>query len=176
MDELKNLCRKADQSRTIHSLLRDELVLIDTLITAYVTIGSAVSAMLIFAPIDQKYDLCVGLFLASIFIASLIPGTFDLKQKIIDRSVAVQLWGKWLRDAKTISDNESTDNSSVNDLLQKYKDVMDQTPLIPDRKFNKYKQIHLQKVLISKTLDKFPFKSLRKIKKELTDNESDHNT
>lgn len=176
MEELKSLCRKADQSRTIHSLLRDKLVCIDTLITAYVTVGSAASAMLIFAPIDQKYDLCIGLFFASIFITSLIPGTFNLRQKIIERSVAVQLWGKWLRDAKAFSVDVAPDKSSVNDLLQKYKDVMDQTPLIPDKKFNKYKQIHLQKVLISKTLDNFPFKSIRQIKKELTNNESDHNT
>ena len=53
------------------------------------------------------------------------------------------------------------------ELIGSYKKVMDSTPLITDNKFNKYKRLHLQKVEISKALDKNPFKSLRQIKKEL---------
>lgn len=167
MEELKNLCRKADQSRTMHSLLRDELVFVNILITAYVTVGSAISAMLIFAPINTVYEPWVGGFLASIFIVSLIPSIFDLKQKIVNRTVAVQLWGKWLRGAKITCCQENIDDFIVNEFIQGYKDVMDQTPLIPDKKFNKYKQKHLQKVAVSRELDKFFFKPIKEIKKDL---------
>jgi hypothetical protein len=44
---------------------------------------------------------------------------------------------------------------------------MDDTPAIPDRLFNKLKQKHLQKIEISKALDKTPFKKISTIIKEL---------
>jgi len=45
---------------------------------------------------------------------------------------------------------------------------MDETPLIPDRVFNKYKQKHLQKVAISKALSDTPFKKIKDIRKDLS--------
>jgi hypothetical protein len=87
--------------------------------------------------------------------------------------MAVQTWGEWIRDAKSFCntdiskmDAENT-NLKYGELLIAYKKAMDNTPLIPDSKFNKYKRLHLQKVAISKALDKTPFKKIKDIKKEL---------
>lgn len=167
MEQLKKLYKVADQTRTIHSLLRDKLILIETIILVYVTVGSAISAMLIFAPISPHYEFWVGIFVASIFIVSLIPNAFDFKQKVLERSLAVQAWGKWVRDAKALCDNGATDEE-IKSITDQYKLVMDETPLIPDRVFNKYKQKHLQKVAISKALSETPFKKIKDIKKELS--------
>ncbi|MCB9818380.1 hypothetical protein H6787_02735 [Candidatus Nomurabacteria bacterium] len=166
METLQKLYKVADQTRTIHSLLRDKLVFIETLVLVYVTVGSAISAMLIFAPISPSYEMWVGIFIASIFIVSLIPNAFDFKQKILERSLAVNAWGKWVRDAKSLCDNGGT-SDEVKHISDQYKVVMDETPLIPDRVFNKYKQKHLQKVAISKALSETPFRSIREIKKSL---------
>lgn len=167
MEQLEKLYKVADQTRTIHSLLRDDLVLYENIITAYVTVGSAISAMLIFAPIPSSYEIWVGVFVASVFIASLIPSAFDFKQKILDRSLAVQAWGKWVRDAKVVCENGSSDEDAK-ELIKSYQQVMDDTPLIPDRVFNKYKQKHLQKVAISKALSDNPFRKIKDIKKDLS--------
>ena len=167
MEQIKKLYHKADQTRTIHSLLRDQLVFIETMLMVYVTIGSAISAMLIFAPIQSRYEIFVGMFVASIFIVSLIPKAFDFKEKILARSLAVQSWGKWVGDAKEFCDNDGPD-VEVNRLSDQYKAIMDDTPLIPDRVFNKYKQKHLQKVAVSKALDEAPFKKIKDIRKELS--------
>jgi hypothetical protein len=165
MEQIKKLCRKADQTRTIHSLMRDQLVLIETFILAFVTIGSAISAMLIFSPLESEHGIWVGLLSALIFIVSLIPSTFDFRQKILARSLAVQAWGKWILDAKNISDDS---DPGIKELTDRYKAIMEDTPLIPDRIFNKYKQKHLQKIAISKALDETPFKKIKDIKKELS--------
>jgi len=173
-EEIKNLCRKADQNRSIQGMIKDNLVLINKIILLYVTIGSAICAMLIFASIPSTYQVWLGIFEATIFIASIIPGTLNFDLKILERTTAVQAWGEWFRDAKNFINVESLqlDAESLVDkqkgLLDAYKKVMSSTPLIPDNKFNKYKRLHLQKMKISIALDQTPFKTLRQIKKDLS--------
>jgi hypothetical protein len=172
-EEIQNLCRKAEQTRSIHSMMKDRIVLINRIFLLYVTIGSAITAMLIFAPISTTHPILIGIFSATIFIASIIPSTLGFDLKILERTMAVQTWGEWIRDAKSFCntdiskmDAENT-NLKYGELLIAYKKAMDNTPLIPDSKFNKYKRLHLQKVAISKALDKTPFKKIKDIKKEL---------
>lgn len=171
--EVENLCRKADQTRSINNLIRDDIVLINKFFLLYVTIGSAVSAMFIFAVPPEEYQLYVGIFLASVFICSLIPGALGFDSQIVERTLAVQAWGEWVRDAKNFCNVEINQMDSrqmlerQNDLLISYKKVMDKTPLIPDKKFNKYKRLHLQKIAISREISINPFKKIKTIIKEL---------
>jgi len=172
-EEIWNLHRKADQTRTMHSSIKDSYSLWNKLILAYVTIGSAIDAMLIFAAIQNEYQFYIGLTTASIFIVSLIPTTFSFESRILERSLAAKQWGEWIRTASNFC-NTDIDCSSIEDasqrqkeLLEEYKKIMSDTPFIPDRLFNKLKQRHLQKVEISKALDKNPFASIREIKKQL---------
>ena len=173
INEIENLCRKADQTRSMHSLMRDKTALVNRGFLLFVTIGSAIGAMLIFASVPASYQTWIGIFLALIFIASLIPGALNFDLKIFERMTAVQAWGDWVRDAKNFCNVEIAQMDSAaaalkqRELIARYKKVMEDTPLIPDSKFNKYKRLHLQKVEISKSLDKNPFKTIREIKKGL---------
>jgi|GEM_PF-5296433 len=173
IEELKNLCRKADQTRSIHNSIKGRKAFWNRLITLYVTVGSAISAMLIFADIDPKYQTLFGFFVASVFIASLIPNALNFGTEIAERTSAVHLWGRWLKDADRFCNSDLSHLSDQDfkteqeQMVDEYKKVMDNTPQISEDDFNRYKQKHLQKVAISKALDKTPFKSLRKIKKEL---------
>ncbi len=173
IEEIENLCRKADQTRSIHSRMKDGIFLINRIFLLYVTIGSAFCAMFIFASVPVAYQTLFGIFSASIFIASIIPSTLNFDLKILERTTAVQSWGEWIREAKNFCNVEihqldvNTMNLKHKELLAGYKKVMDSTILIPDRVFNKYKRKHLQKVAISKALDKNPFKTLKEIRKEL---------
>ena len=174
VEEVKDLCRKADQTRSMFNIMRDDLVCWNKIILSYVTIGSAVTAMLIFAPLQDKHQFLVGIYSATIFIASLIPTTFNFDSKILERTSAVQAWGDWLRNAHNFINVEihqldlASASSKQQEILITYKKVMEKTPLIPDDKFNEYKQLHLQKVAISKALDKTPFKTIKNITKELS--------
>lgn len=173
VEEVKGLYRKADQTRSIHNSIKTKMEFYNRIITLYITVGSATSTLLIFADLDPIYQTCVGYFFASVFIVSLIPSTLKFDTEIVDRTSAVHLWGKWLKDAHNFC---SSDFSNFSDedfkmeqkqIINDYKKVMENTPQIAENDFNKYKQKHLQKVAISKALDESPFKSLKKIKREL---------
>ena len=172
-DEIWNLHRKADQIRTMHHSIKDSYSLWNKLILAYVTIGSAIDAMLIFAAIQNDYQFYIGFTSASIFIVSLIPTNFSFESRILERSLAANQWGEWLRNASNFC-NAEISNLTLNEasekqkeLVEDYKKIMSDTPSIPDRLFNKLKQLHLQKIEISKALDKTPFASIREIRKQL---------
>lgn len=173
INEIEKLCRRADQCRSIHNMIKDRMVSFNRGIALYVAIGSAITAMFIFASLPDPYLLWFGIFSASIFVASIIPSTLALDAKILENKLAVQRWGEWIKDAKNFCNIEiehmdlSAAVARQKVILELYKEVMESTPLIPDNKFNKYKRLHLQKIAISKALDKTPFKSIRKIKRDL---------
>ncbi|MDD5639669.1 MAG: hypothetical protein PHR47_02585 [Candidatus Pacebacteria bacterium] len=177
IEEIENLCRKADQTRSIHGMIKDRFVLLNKIVLLYTTIGSAIAAMLIFAPTPSNYQIYIGIFLASIFIVSIIPGALNFDLEILKRSMAVNYWGEWVRDAKNFCNVDIFQMSHDNvvlyhkKLLNEYKKAMDNTPLISDDDFIKYKRLHLQKIAISKALDKTPFKEIAAIKKDLSSKE-----
>lgn len=172
-EEIWNLHRKADQLRSMHNAIKYRYSFWSKLILAYITVGSAITAMLIFADISKELQFWIGILAASIFIIGLIPSTFNFENKILERNLASKQWGEWIRTASNFC-NIEIENLQLTDcierekdLLEIYKKIMNDTPTIPDRLFNKLKRKHLQKIEISKTLDKSPFKSINSIKKEL---------
>lgn len=175
-EEIWNLHRKADQLRSMHNAIKDNYSFWSKLIIAYITVGSAITAMLIFADIGKELQFWIGVLAASIFIIGLIPSTFSFESRIMERNFASKQWGEWIRTANNFCSIE-IDALQLTDcierekeLLEVYKKIMNDTPTIPDRLFNKLKKKHLQKVEISKALDKTPFKRICSIKKELRRN------
>jgi hypothetical protein len=172
-DEIWKLYRKADQLRSMHYYIKEKYSFWSKMILAYVTIGSAIDSMLIFADVNKETQFWIGISAASIFIVSLIPSTFSIESKISERNLAGKLWGEWVRSASNFCNTEIeilSNNIAIDrqkELVENYKKIMNETPSIPNRLFNKFKQKHLQKIEISKLLDKKPFKSIRSIKKEL---------
>lgn len=172
-EEIWNLHRKADQTRSMHNSIKDSYSLWNKLVLGYVTVGSAIDAMLIFAAIQNEYQFYIGLTTASIFIVSLIPTTFSFESRILERSLAAKQWGEWIRNASNFCNTEISNltlteaSERQRELVEDYKKIMSDTPTIPDRLFNKLKQRHLQKIEISKALDKTPFESIREIRKQL---------
>jgi hypothetical protein len=171
--EIWNLHRKADLSRSMHGHIKDCYSVLSRIILGYVSIGSAIVAMLIFAKISDETQFWIGIASASIFIIGLIPSIFSFQHKILERGIAVKQWGTWIRTASNFCNTEidSLDiNIAIersNEVIEDYKAIMNDTPTIRDSQFNKLKQKHLQKIEISKALDKKPFTKIRTIKKNL---------
>ncbi|HEY4786930.1 MAG TPA: hypothetical protein VIH57_12820 [Bacteroidales bacterium] len=173
IDEISRLNKKADQTRSMHSAIMQKLKRWQVLLTLYVTIGSATTAMLTFVQLEHLSFIIIGCLSASIFITGLLPSALDLSKKITERDVAIKLWGNWIRDAQNFTNirikelNLEEAVKQEEKLIETYKEVINTTIDIPDRLFLKLKQRHKQKVAISIELDKNPFESLKSIKKRL---------
>lgn len=172
-EEIWNYHRKANQNQSIQGEIKRKYDRINKYIRLFITISSAISAMLIFADIPPQYKFLAGLFSASIFIVNLLRSELKYDSQANERGVALQLWGEWLKDASNfcnievqqLNDNEAKVKSDK--LIEGYKKIMANTPSISDKQFLHGKQKHLQKVEISKALDKNPHKALKEIKREL---------
>ncbi len=172
--EIWDLHRKADQNRTINSLMLEKLERIQAISIVFLTVGSAISAILIFAELPSWYRLIPGFLTAVVFIVGLLINAFRINSKINERKYSVKIWGDWIREAQEfanleidILDDEKIENQ-MSILIIKYRKVMEEATLIPDSKFVKFKQKHLQKIELSKALDANPFKSIKELKKELS--------
>ncbi len=172
-DELWNLHRKADQTRSIHGMIKNQYDLLNRYSLLFITIGSAITSMLIFAKLSTEHQFYVGILSAILFIISLLPSTLKYDNKIEEHNLSINLLSGWIRDVSSFCNteidqlNDQQADQKKNDLLNQYKDIIAKTPNIPDYLFNKGKQKHLQKVEISKELSKNPFKKICTIKKEL---------
>ena len=173
VEEIDRLNNKADQMRSMHSNIAQCFKGWQVAQNLFVTIGSAITAMLIFVQLPNFWFIAIGCFSASIFIVGLLPAAFDLSKKITERELALRLWGNWLRDAQNFR-NITTNNVDIKEafsiydqLLKSYKEIMASTVCIPDKYFLKLKRKHKIKIAVSIELDKNPHESLRSLKKRL---------
>lgn len=173
LDEIWRLNKKADQNRSFHNVLSGKMRFWNTVISLYVTIGAGIGTTAIFAKIPDEYFIPWGILSASVFLISLIPPIFNFNKSIEDRTVAVNLLGKWIRDAQNFGNIEILEMNveqaikKQKELVESYKEIMDKSPNIPDSSFLKLKQNHLQKVSLSIEMEKFPFLSLKELKNKI---------
>ena len=173
LEEVWRHNKKAEQTRTSHGIIEDGLKRANSVISIFIIVGSAVTAMFIFASIPENIEFWIGMLSASIFLVGLIPLATNLNEKLQKRSLAVKLWGQWIRDVQNFGNLEIQNLDSKQavtkwrELHKEYQGIMDNTPNIPDRLFLKFKKRHKQKVEISKAIDKNPFLSIKELKKEL---------
>ncbi len=176
LSEVWRLNKKADQNRSFHSELVDTLRKYNLWVSAYVTLSSGVGTITVFAKISDEYFLFWGLFMGSIFLISLIPSISNFSKKIEDRSIAINILSKWIRDAQNFGNIEILEMTleqaikRQKELIENYKEIMDKSPTIPNEQFLKLKQNHLQKVAISIEIEKNPFLTLKEIKAKLRAN------
>ncbi len=176
LSEIWRLNKKADQNRSFHSELVDTLRKYNLWVSAYVTLGSGIGTITVFAQIPEKYFVWWGIFMGSIFLVSLIPSISNFNKKIEDRSIAINILGKWIRDAQNFGNIEILEMTleqaikRQKELIESYKDIMDKSPTIPNEQFLKLKQNHLQKVAISIEMEKTPFLTIKEMRAKLRGN------
>ncbi|MCC5612566.1 hypothetical protein LC612_39205, partial [Nostoc sp. CHAB 5834] len=166
LKELWRLRGKADQTRSFHSIIAENLRCWNKVTTIYVTIGSAVGTTVIFSKIPDEYFLLFGIFSASVFIVSLLPTALNFNKFIEHHVNAVNLLTNWIRDAENFGNYEILTLSAgqmqirQKELVDLYKNISQKNPAIDNKKFLTLKQKHLQKIAISKELDKNAFESI----------------
>ena len=152
--------------------------LLDNLINIVVIISSAIVAILTFADIEyfriifkyinqESFTLLVGILASIIFIITLVQQYLNLSTKSDESEIAIKRITNFIRDTSSLKNEENIDEKKFNQILEDYKKINEENPVIPDYIFIRAKSKLNQKIQISRYIDKYPMKKIRHIKKEL---------
>ena len=176
--EIKKLNKKAEVNRACYSDLHKLYKLLDNLINIVVIISSAIVAILTFADIEyfriifkyinqESFTLLVGILASIIFIITLVQQYLNLSTKSDESEIAIKRITNFIRDTSSLKNEENIDEKKFNQILEDYKKINEENPVIPDYIFIRAKSKLNQKIQISRYIDKYPMKKIRHIKKEL---------
>lgn len=178
VDEIKKLNKKAEVNRTCYSDLHKLYKVLDASINIFVIISSAIVAILTFADIEyfriifkyvnqESFTLFVGVLASIIFIITLIQQYLNLSTKSGESERAIKRITNFIRDTSSLKNEENIDNNKFNEILEEYKKINEENPVIPDFIFIRAKSKLHQKIQISRCIDKYPMKKVKDIKKQL---------
>ena len=178
VNEIKKLNKKAEVNRACYSDLHKLYKLLDNLINIVVIISSAIVAILTFADIEyfriifkyinqESFTLLVGILASIIFIITLVQQYLNLSTKSDESEIAIKRITNFIRDTSSLKNEENIDEKKLNQILEDYKKINEENPVIPDYIFIRAKSKLNQKIQISRYIDKYPMKKIRHIKKEL---------
>ena len=178
VNEIKKLNKKAEVNRACYSDLHKLYKLLDNLINIVVIISSAIVAILTFADIEyfriifkyinqESFTLLVGILASIIFIITLVQQYLNLSTKSDESEIAIKIIIYFIRDISSLKNEENIDEKKFNQILEDYKKINEENPVIPDYIFIRAKSKLNQKIQISRYIDKYPMKKIRHIKKEL---------
>ena len=178
VNEIKKLNKKAEVNRACYSDLHKLYKLLDNLINIVVIISSAIVAILTFADIEyfriifkyinqESFTLLVGILASIIFIITLVQQYLNLSTKSDESEIAIKRITNFIRDTSSFKNEENIDEKKFNQILEDYKKINEENPVIPDYIFIRAKSKLNQKIQISRYIDKYPMKKIRHIKKEL---------
>ena len=178
VNEIKKLNKKAEVNRACYSDLHKLYKLLDNLINIVVIISSAIVAILTFADIEyfriifkyinqESFTLLVGILASIIFIITLVQQYLNLSTKSDESDIAIKRITNFIRDTSSLKNEENIDEKKFNQILEDYKKINEENPVIPDYIFIRAKSKLNQKIQISRYIDKYPMKKIRHIKKEL---------
>ncbi len=174
---LDSVRRKADQQCTAHAYLRDRYRLLQSAITTLSLVsGVTLLAVVMASPtlVTQTTGLSAGqyqwltAFLAAFsfsIVVVLLAWRFDVRAGLHDQAVRHYTRSHY-HASRLRAESTPLSLDAVERLEDEYLDDRD-LPRIPEKKFLWLKQWHLQKVAISKRLDRDPFTPLRSIREEL---------
>ena len=178
VNEIKKLNKKAEVNRACYSDLHKLYKLLDNLINIVVIISSAIVAILTFADIEyfriifkyinqESFTLLVGILASIIFIITLVQQYLNLSTKSDESEIAIKRITNFIRDTSSLKNEENIHEKKFNQILEDYKKINEENPVIPDYIFIRAKSKLNQKIQISRYIDKYPMKKIRHIKKEL---------
>ena len=178
VNEIKKLNKKAEVNRACYSDLHKLYKLLDNLINIVVIISSAIVAILTFADIEyfriifkyinqESFTLLVGILASIIFIITLVQQYLNLSTKSDESEIAIKRITNFIRDTSSLKNEENIYEKKFNQILEDYKKINEENPVIPDYIFIRAKSKLNQKIQISRYIDKYPMKKIRHIKKEL---------
>lgn len=177
-EEIRKLLRKAEVCRQCHSHLYIKYSRLHKLLHGIVIIFSSLVAILTFADYNnfkiiisnlskEYFNFSIGVFAFFVFLISLIEEYVNFQGIAQENSNSMDNFTNFIREASVYKNKDFVTNEEYKFILDKYKFINEVSPQIPDKVFIKSKKKLLEKIEISKMIDKYPMKSLREIKKIL---------
>lgn len=175
-EELKSLKDKADLLASIHSRLSDEYsrahVWISSLLLAVSTllVGlTFISEDFVFKSTGLSPDALkwvVGVTSILNFTGVLLLAEWKFQDKAASYREAVRFYFNIVNKIRKIIDSGEKITVEIVEEIRTEYGRTNALPKIPDARFLKLKQWHLQKIAISRELNKHPFESLSSVKKK----------
>lgn len=162
---LQKLKRKAEICRYAHSCLADAACwwrrFAEIMIAVLTLLLSATVVLFyrgVFAGHEELLMFVIGIVPILILFVQTLSKTFGWAQKEEDHSLAVHVWGMWIRDTDFLLETKSdpmnaSEQERVLELQKKYVYCMDKTPLIPNEKFLFYKIAFKRRQTLAKEID-----------------------
>jgi hypothetical protein len=173
----KNDLRRVDQMITMHAALRDKAARCSRVLTIGILITSTISAVLAFSGTEENIRLLIfeassstwlGVLGTAVFIASLIELSLNQRDTADQHADAVGRLSALKLDYRGFSQISAERKlQALENLQQRYSEVMNSTSVVPEADFNRLKAKHLKKVEISKILSEFPGVSVHGAKRLL---------
>ncbi|MGI9249605.1 MAG: hypothetical protein ACR2PR_00160 [Pseudohongiellaceae bacterium] len=164
-ESLKNLKQKAELCRYAHSCLAGHARwwrrTMDIVI-ASLTLVLSVMVVFFYRGTVSEYNtyliICIGLLPPFIFFTQNLNRIFGWSQKETSHTLAVHVWGMWIRDVDFFIESASDpmserDREKSTDIQRQYVECMDKTPPIPNKKFLLYKIALTRRVALAKKID-----------------------
>lgn len=179
----KSLRNRANMLATCHSVMSDHYRKWDTILLSTILVLSTFSVGVTFIS-DQFVQQTTGIspnalkwingLLAILtFAAGLLLSQWRLADKAAEHRTAVRHYFAVLHRIRTLLESNATiTKDMLEQLRDEYEDATEGIPKIPDSQFLKLKQYHLQKVAISKELEKTPHSSIKQIRQRLRESEA----
>lgn len=163
--DLAKLRRKAEICRYAHSCMMGNARwwrrMMDIVI-AVLTLGLSAMAILFYRKMFPAFQewLVFGIGIVPILIlfAQSMGKILGWAKREADHTLAVHIWGMWIRDAGFFMDMKSDpmsemDREKISTLQKKYLECMEKTPSIPNRKFLLYKIAHRRRCALAAKID-----------------------
>lgn len=163
--------RLVDQGLTMHAALRDRAARWSTSSTALLLLGSACSTAFAFAGTETALTIAgvsatrstwLGFFSVALFCGTLLELVIDNRGVARRHEAATSLLTDLKFEYQQARPDQAGDWAKTEQRLnERYANVMQSVPKIPEKAFNKLKATHKRKVAISKILDEYPGLSSR---------------
>ncbi len=175
-NELKSLKNKADQLASIHSRLSDDYGRAHTWISSILLVISTllvgmtfISETFVYSSIGLSSNglkWVIGITSILNFAGVLLLAEWKFQDKAASHREAVRFYFAIVNRIRTMLDNgEQITEPKLEEIRTEYGRT-NALPKIPDTRFLKLKQWHLQKVAVSRELSKHPFESLSSIRRK----------
>lgn len=176
LQELRSLKDKADLLASIHSKLSDDFYRAHNWLSSILLVISTLLVGMTFISEDFVYSSiglssgaqkwAIGITSILNFAGVLLLAEWRFQEKAATYQEAVRFYfGIVNKIRMTLDSGEKITEEKVQEIRNEYGRT-NALPKIPDSRFLKLKQWHLQKVAVSRELNKHPFESISSIKRK----------
>lgn len=176
IDELGRQRRLIDQTLTMQAKLRDRDRTFATVLVCTILVASLIGVAFAFAGSGFKITLFGLQADRATWLGWFAVGTaaLTLVELVLDRRGAAQLRSDAVRSLSILKAEyrvppaAGEEVATVARMSERYAQVMESIPPVPERSFNRLKAAHLRKVEISKLLSNYPGMSHQQARRKLS--------